>query len=704
MRLRILHALVVSPLLLAGCGDSGTTPPTEEPIATVTVAPVRDTIIVEESVNLQASARTDGGDVVSGTAFAWSSTASGVATVDSQGRVTGVSAGTAEIRATASGVSGAATIVVRPRPVASIEIAPTSVDSIRVGQQIVVAATPLDDRGAEADVAVVWSSDDPSIASIETVAGAPGAFEPLALVTGAMITGVAPGTTVIRATVGSVEEILDIVVAAEPVASVDVTLPEALRPGLAGTASAVARTAGGNEVTGCVVTWTVANEGVATIDATGAVAAVGAGATDVTADADCGAAGQASGAGSLTVDPSRVVAVSTGRRFGCALVEDAAQTTRDLGAVYCWGANQHGQLGIGGFGDRSTPQRISFAGLLGGSASDADPARRAHEVLALGDEHACALDADGAAWCWGDNFNGQIGDGTNTDRPTPVEVTGVPPFQALTAGEEFTCGLTSQGAVWCWGDGSDGQLGNGSTASRTTPVQVAGGFEFTMIRATEDGVCGLVADGTALCWGENDRGAVGDGTLVNRSVPTAVLPPTGASTALAFSWIGSSSDSICGVEQGTGDTWCWGRNEEGQLGIGTTGGLRNRPVRAMGPASPFRVLSTSGDDDGLTICGIQDGGDGVSGPAFCWGDNGFGQLGDGTATDRNVPTPIATTESFVYIHSAQVHSCGVTSEWAVMCWGEDSRGQLGNGGPLSTEREPIFVAFPATAPFAGGGG
>lgn len=702
MRLRSLLALVVSPLVLTGCGDSGTTPPAEDPIASVTVAPARDTILVGESITLQASARTAGGSGVSGATFTWSSTATAVAQVDAQGRVTAAAPGTAEIRATTSGVSGAATIVVQPRPVTSIALT-ASVDSLRVGQQVSVSATPFDDQGAEADVAVVWSSDDPSIARIETVSGAPGAFEPLALSTGAMITGVAPGSTVIRAIVGSVEETIDVVVEAEPVAVVEVSLPEMLRPGLGGSAAAVARTEGGAEVAGCQVTWSVGDETVATVDGDGAVAAVGAGTTDVTADADCGSAGQAFGTGSLSVDPSRVVALGTGRWFSCALVEDASQATRDLGSVYCWGANHHGQLGTGGFADRSTPARVSFAGLFGGGPADSDPARRAHEVLALGDEHACALDPDGAAWCWGDNFNGQIGDGTHTDRPTPVEVAGVPPFQALTAGEEFSCGLDFQGSVWCWGEGSDGQLGNGSTANRSTPVEVSGGLEFAMIRAKEDGVCGLTSTGATYCWGDNDSGGVGDATLVNRSIPTPVVPPAGAPAALTFSWLGTGGDMACGVEEGSGDSWCWGRNDVGQLGIGITGGFRNRPVQVAGPSAPFRVLSTSGDDDGLTVCGIQDAGDGVSGPAWCWGSNSRGQLGDGTGTSRNVPTPLATSEHFVYITSASYHSCGVTATWALMCWGGDSRGQLGNGGPISTEREPIFVPFPATAPFAGGG-
>lgn len=672
-------------------------------MSSVGVSPPLDTILVGDVVSLQATARTASGSTLSGTSFSWTSTVPGVASVNAQGGVVGVSPGTSEIRAATEGVSGAATIVVQPRPVASITVTPT-VDTIRVGEQATLSATPFDDQGTEVDQAVIWSSDDPGVASVEGASAASGAFGPLAVTTSGVVTGVAVGSTTLRASVGGVEETASIVVQPDPVASVSVDVPSELRPGLVGMASATPRTAGGAAVAGCQVVWSIADETVADIGADGAVAALSAGTTTATASVDCGAEGQSSGAAELTVAPSRVVAVGTGRWFSCALVEDASQGTADVGAVNCWGANHHGQVGNGGFVDTSTPTRVSFAGAFGGSPVSADPSRRAHELLVLGDEHACALDEAGAAWCWGDNLNGQIGDGSTVDRPTPVRVTVVPPLQALTAGEEFTCGLDLDGEAWCWGEGSDGQLGNGSFGNRSSPVRVSGGFEWAMLRAGEDGVCALTTGGAAYCWGENDRGGLGDGTVVNRSTPTPVGGPTGAAPALEFTWLGTGSDMACGIETGTAAAWCWGRNDEGQLGMGITGGQRNRPVPVTGATHTFRVLSTSGDDDGLTMCGIQDGGDGAGGPAFCWGGNGFGQVGDGSAVDRNAPVPLATDASFVYITSARYHSCGVTTTWALQCWGGDSRGQLGNGAPLSTQVEPGFVAFPPSAPFAGGPG
>lgn len=608
-----LHALTLTLTLLMvnGCGgnSSPTAPPGPDPVATVVVAPTLDTILIGETTSLQATARTQAGAAVSNVTIAWTSGNGLVATVNAQGRVVGVSPGTATIRASVGSVSGIATVVVRRPPVTVVEVSTPST-TLRVGRMAQLVATP--------------------------------------------------------------------------------------------------RTATGAEVTGCAIVWLTSDGAVAAVSSAGAATALSAGTTSVTATADCGASGTAQGLANLTVDPSRIVATGTGRTFSCALVEDGRLDARDQGAVYCWGANHQGQVGDGSTVDRSSPTRVVFPAVFGGSPNQADPSRRASELLVVGDEHACALTPDGAAWCWGDNSRGQLGDGTLVDRFNPVLVQGGHHFVALTSGEEFVCGVDTAGLAWCWGHGSDGQLGSGGFIDVTSPVAVSGGHSWTFLRAGEDNVCGISTLGATWCWGDNSEGTVGNGTSgaigMEQDVPTLVGGPTASAPPLVFKWLGVGNEFVCGLESGTGAAWCWGSNLRGQLGIGTTGGIRTRPVAVTGPNNVFRTLFDSGDDDAYTACGIAASAATFGGPAYCWGANNSGQVGDGTTADRNLPTLLASTESFLLISPANFHACGITTGWRLMCWGSDSRGQLGNGPPLTSNPTPTFIPFPAGAPLPAGGG
>lgn len=602
-RLSQLLTLALALLFVNGCGgdSSSTAPPASDPVAAVVVSPAVDTILVGEGISLQATARTQSGSAASVASIAWTSSNDLVATVSAQGRVAGVSPGTATIRGSLGTVSGVATVVVQRPPVSAVDVSLPGT-TLRVGRVAQLVATP--------------------------------------------------------------------------------------------------RTATGAEVTGCAITWLASDGAVAQVSATGSATAMAAGTTAVTATADCGPAGKAQGVGNLTVDPSRIVAVGTGRRFSCALVEDGRLDARDQGAVYCWGNNIVGQVGDGSNIDRSSPTRVEFPGVFGGSPAQADPSRRASELLVVGDSRACALTPDGAAWCWGDNGYGQLGDGTSIERSRPVLVQGGHHFVALTSGEEFVCGVDTAGLAWCWGQGSDGQLGNGDSLSRSSPVAVAGDHSWTFLRAGQDNVCGITTLGATLCWGDNFTGAVGDGTKGgDRLLPTLVQGPVEGAPSIEFSWLGIGHRFVCGVESGTGATWCWGRNSRGQLGIGMSESSgRPRPVAVVGPNNVFRTVFDSGDDDVETACGIAASAAEFGGPAYCWGANDWGQLGDGTTVDRNVPTALASTESFLLITPGEYHACGLTTRWRLMCWGSDDQGQLGTGLPFASNPTPAFVPFPAGAP------
>jgi alpha-tubulin suppressor-like RCC1 family protein len=328
---------------------------------------------------------------------------------------------------------------------------------------------------------------------------------------------------------------------------------------------------------------------------------------------------------------------------------------------YCWGFNAYGALGI----QESSPITIP-EGVLGNLGM---------ESITAGAEFSCGLATTGA-FCWGDNLSGEIGDGTTIDRGEPAMTS--PPsggaFGAIAAGTDFSCGLVS-GAAYCWGDNYAGQLGNGTTTSAASPTAVFGTTQFQTITVGAFHACGL-SSGTAYCWGANTDGELGNGTT--DSLPTT--KPTPVSTTTLFATLVAGTDFTCALDN-NGNAWCWGTNAYGQLGIGTAGGSASTPVQVTGGyhftqltagayhacgittsngptycwgsnytgqlgdgttndhAAPEQVASTYvfttiGAGFGHT-CALVNGGD-----TYCWGDNSSGQIGDGTFTQRLSPTAV----------------------------------------------------------------
>jgi hypothetical protein len=236
-----------------------------------------------------------------------------------------------------------------------------------------------------------------------------------------------------------------------------------------------------------------------------------------------------------------------------------------VGQAYCWGDNRSGQLGDGTYVNRADPTPVS-GGLT-------------FRSLTAGTLHTCGIAITGETYCWGDNLAGQLGDGTKTEyRTTPVAVSGGIEFQMISAGYVHTCGLTSTGAAYCWGFNGTGNLGDESLTTRLIPVPVAGGQLFTSIEAGYFATCALTATGDAYCWGDNRQGQLGDGTLTSRSVPVP------SASGLKFQSI-STFGQTCGLTVSK-NAYCWGDNFDGAIGNGTTQPRANPdPVQVSNPQS-----------------------------------------------------------------------------------------------------------------------
>lgn len=327
------------------------------------------------------------------------------------------------------------------------------------------------------------------------------------------------------------------------------------------------------------------------------------------------------------------------------------------GTAACWGFNVNGQLGDGSSDVRTSP--VALAGNYGTPA-----------LVAAAINHTCAAVGNGVH-CWGYNANGQLGRGTlstNESLPGPTLVIATRPT-SLAAGADHTCAAVA-GAALCWGTNSKGQLGVEQGTSRRAPTPVVGlGDGVTQVAAGDRHSCAL-RNGGVWCWGYNGNGELGNGTTIDSLLPIAI-----ESLRSGVDYIDAGANHTCALQGGAAK--CWGLNTDGQLGLGTNDGFRATPQNVSTLGAGVTRISA-----GIShTCAIQ------NGAAKCWGYDGYAALGNGILNDHHF-TPQAVTgfdSGVVEIAAGDDISCAIRGA-SVACWGADYSGDLGNGGSVRSLR------------------
>ena len=345
---------------------------------------------------------------------------------------------------------------------------------------------------------------------------------------------------------------------------------------------------------------------------------------------------------------------------------------RASGDTFCWGDDGFTQLGrgVGTFDSSLVPALV-----VGG-----------HRFVRVdgGDTYTCGLEADGRAYCWGLGMMTADEQGAQYN-PSPVAVAGGLVFSALGASLGRTCALISSGITYCW-PGPNSYL----------PEQVGGSVRLAKLGNGDNGTCGVTSAGAAYCSGDNNFGELGNPAGTDATSP--VYPFVAVAGGLTWDTVAMGNLHVCGIAIG-GAVYCWGDNAVGEIGADTSVRWSGSPVPLPGGLR-FRRISTGSHH----TCGLTTGGD-----AYCWGYNYFGQLGApttelcyglGTPTAvpcSHVPVRVAGNQRFVTIDAGDFHTCGLTASGEVWCWGSNLRGQLGDG-TLSDRAVPTPISSSSTSP------
>jgi alpha-tubulin suppressor-like RCC1 family protein len=335
------------------------------------------------------------------------------------------------------------------------------------------------------------------------------------------------------------------------------------------------------------------------------------------------------------------------------------------GPAYTWGLNTHGQLGLGySSNDVNTPTKVVSLGQVRG--------------VAAGQRHTLAARKDGTIWAFGDNTAGQLGNGTTDPAYSPVQVTGLASATAVAAGWDHSLALRADGTVWAWGGDYAGQLGDGQTTTERTPVQVPGLANIIAIAAGHTSSFAIGADGTLWAWGGNEWGQLGDGSETSHLTPEPVLTAVSAVSAGEVHTLAVRSD---------GTVWAWGNDSYDQLGFvppDPANPAQLVPAQVAGIAGATGVAA--GYTHSLAVLG--------DGSVLAWGDNTYGQLGNGSSGEITpTPAPVTGLSGITAVAAGWVHSLALAGNGHVYAWGSNFYGQLGTGSTdPGSQLAPVEVA------------
>jgi len=358
--------------------------------------------------------------------------------------------------------------------------------------------------------------------------------------------------------------------------------------------------------------------------------------------------------------------LSMGGNHGCAVTNDSL--------VQCWGDDSAGQLGDGTMNALPTPYATQTAN---SSVVDTNIA-----MVATGEIHSCALKAAGSVLCWGGNVYGQLGIGGQPGQPQNRASSGYvgnigplgPNFaKKIAAGKRHTCTALNDGQVACWGFGLEGQLGNGNTQTQTLPVFVQGISTATNLVAGASHTCALLQDKTVRCWGRNNEGQLGNGVLSATPQPT----PQSGNGLSNVTVIAAGGNSTCAIGSGLDGIglYCWGQNDVGQVGNGNAATSVPAPTLALLQDAPAGTTITDVVLGNKHACARIN-----SNTVHCWGLNDKRQLGNGGTANSSSPVLATEVSPVRYLAAGGDSTCARRlNDDVTICWGDNTYGQLGNG-------------------------
>ncbi len=365
-----------------------------------------------------------------------------------------------------------------------------------------------------------------------------------------------------------------------------------------------------------------------------------------------------------TGEPSGWSAVSVGGQHVCAITSEKA--------LYCWGANDRGQLGDSTEVNRPTPTKV-------GAFSD-------WIHVSTGARHTCGIREDQSLWCWGDNGDGRLGNGSAIgNNPSPQIVATQWDWEDVSAGASHTCGVRPNGSLYCWGDGTSGQVGTSGTSG--TPSRVGMDWDWRSVVASQgEHSCGLRDNDTLWCWGANDSGQLGYGSdeqdEQEEQMEQSSDVPVQVGSETDWSDVVVGTRHSCGIRE-LGQLWCWGDNEFAQLGEDAEDEI-SPPVQ-IGEDFGWSFRQVSAGD--MHTCALR------SEQLYCWGANEYGQLGDDTGEDSDEPVVVEGGWDWLNVEAGIHTTCALRDDHTLWCWGANEEGQLGDGS-----EDPSFVPVEISSP------